>query len=107
MKSTPRSQLLAARADLLRRGDHRETLVVERLCDPLDEAVQLAQREQAAVVVSADTRLLREIEEALERIDAGEYGVCVDCGARIGTKRLKALPWAARCLACQEAQEAA
>ena len=101
-----RLALLAARADLLHRRSQRETLVVERLCDPLDEALQLSQREQAAVVVYADTRLLHEIEGALDRLDAGEYGVCVDCGERIGQRRLAALPWAPRCMACQERAEA-
>jgi DnaK suppressor protein len=47
----------------------------------------------------------REREErlraALEAIEAGTYGVCVDCGAEIPEGRLRALPDAARCVSCQ------
>lgn len=45
------------------------------------------------------------ILKALEMIDAGTYGMCTDCGLPIAEKRLKLLPNATRCLACQEARE--
>src|ERR1700726_4935669 len=41
-----------------------------------------------------------EIDQALERIDAGTYGRCVACGSAIPDERLKAVPWAALCVPC-------
>jgi DnaK suppressor protein len=46
---------------------------------------------------------LKLIEAALGRIDSENYGVCVDCGEAISPRRLEAIPWANRCLTCQEA----
>jgi len=45
---------------------------------------------------------LRLVEEALDRLDAGDYGVCLACDEPIAEKRLRALPWARYCVACQE-----
>jgi DnaK suppressor protein len=45
---------------------------------------------------------LKLVEAALARIDSEEYGLCADCGSAIPSSRLDAIPWAARCIACQE-----
>ena len=47
----------------------------------------------------------KKVEQALERIEAGEFGVCEDCGADIGFNRLKARPTASLCIGCKEEQE--
>ena len=44
---------------------------------------------------------LEDVEAALARLDAGTYGACTDCGQPVPGPRLEALPWAARCIACQ------
>jgi DnaK suppressor protein len=55
---------------------------------------------------SANERgILRLVEEALRRIDAGDYGVCVNCEEEIQDKRLEAVPWARHCIKCQDLQE--
>lgn len=41
-----------------------------------------------------------EIDQALERVDAGTYGRCVICGNAIPDERLEAVPWAAQCMPC-------
>ena len=105
--NTARRALTAARLDLEQRLRVRESLEVERYTDPLDEALQLQQREQAAVVASSDTRLLHAIKDALERLDDGTFGICVECGDEIAPKRLAAAPWAPRCRDCQEIAEQA
>ena len=51
---------------------------------------------------SIDVMLLREIQEALTRIDDGEYGHCLECDESISLKRLEAIPWARFCIECQE-----
>src|SRR5689334_14070507 len=52
---------------------------------------------------SLDYVQLRLVEEALDRIEAGDYGVCMSCEEPIPTKRLQALPWAKYCVGCQQA----
>lgn len=48
---------------------------------------------------------LRDIEAAFARMKAGEYGICIDCGAEIPVQRLLAYPTAKRCMACQQRRE--
>ncbi|MEW6207584.1 MAG: TraR/DksA C4-type zinc finger protein [Acidobacteriota bacterium] len=48
---------------------------------------------------------LRQISDALERLEEGKYGLCVECGRKIGSKRLRIDPAAALCLRCQQAAE--
>jgi DnaK suppressor protein len=51
-----------------------------------------------------DAKILQAIEEALERIQKGSYGVCRDCGEPIAEPRLNAIPWTRVCIACKEKQ---
>jgi DnaK suppressor protein len=53
--------------------------------------------------MSADT--LSRIDHALARLDAGHYGRCVDCAHEIAERRLRVLPFAVRCQACEEHRE--
>ena len=52
-----------------------------------------------------DTQELNDIGAALDRMDDGHYGECIDCGCDIPLARLQAQPAAARCTACQERAE--
>jgi DnaK suppressor protein len=49
-----------------------------------------------------DYTQLRMVEEAIDRLDSGDYGICVACDEPIAPKRLKALPWARYCVTCQD-----
>jgi DnaK suppressor protein len=49
--------------------------------------------------------MLREIDEALDRIDEGTYGICEECGEPIAETRLKALPYATLCVDCKADRE--
>src|SRR5579872_4270326 len=51
---------------------------------------------------SIDRQRLRQIDAALERIHAGDFGVCQECTAVITRRRLEAIPWAPYCVRCQE-----
>ena len=53
-----------------------------------------------------DAKILQAIEEALQRIDKGTYGVCRDCGNMIAPARLKAIAWTRVCIDCKEKQKA-
>lgn len=49
-----------------------------------------------------DMKLLRQVQDALRRIEQGSYGICHECEEPISPKRLDAVPWARYCVACQE-----
>lgn len=70
--------------------------------DPLDQANE---REEEAVwlaVLDRSRDVQTAVEEALRRLVTGEYGLCMECGQHIALARLRALPFAVRCLTCQE-----
>ena len=48
---------------------------------------------------------LQLVEQALEGIRSGTFGICADCGGAIGTRRLQAVPWTSYCIQCQERLE--
>jgi RNA polymerase-binding protein DksA len=50
---------------------------------------------------------IREVTAALQRLDDGTYGMCIDCAREVEAARLEAYPSAARCLHCQEVRESA
>ena len=53
-----------------------------------------------------DAKILQAIEEALQRVEAGTYGLCRDCGQPIADARLDAIPWTRVCISCKEKQKA-
>ncbi len=63
-------------------------------------------RELIAELANADARDLRQINEAIARVDVGKYGVCSTCHGNIPIIRLKALPYATRCVRCQTTHDA-
>lgn len=56
-------------------------------------------------LIQSEQVTLRDIDEALERIDTGTYGLCETCSKSIPTTRLKALPHARLCLECKRREE--
>jgi len=104
-----RRRLLTARRALfveIQDVEH-DLLVLEQ--EPRSELEERSQGEASARLL---TRLedreqaeLREIEDALARIDAGTYGSCASCGCAIPVARLEAGPAATLCLACEETHE--
>ncbi len=73
--------------------------------DPADMAANAYTKELLFSMSNNDRRFLELIDEALVRIEAGEYGECVHCGEPVQDKRLEAVPWARHCLRCQDLQE--
>jgi DnaK suppressor protein len=79
--------------------------------DTLAKMGRIAEEDQAQIshdefvslrLNSLDYVQLRLIEEALDRLGSGDYGVCLSCEEQIPAKRLRALPWARYCVDCQE-----
>jgi DnaK suppressor protein len=53
-----------------------------------------------------DAKILQAIEEALQRVEEGTFGLCRDCGQPIADARLNAIPWTRVCISCKEKQKA-
>jgi DnaK suppressor protein len=51
-----------------------------------------------------DAKIVQAINEALERMEKGTYGICRDCGEEIAAARLEAIPWTRVCITCKEKQ---
>ena len=83
--------------DRLRRlhTDLREAATSRRDYEPHDIT-----DDEAAIQADAIENRLAAADKALERIDAGRYGVCVQCGTHVSRERLEALPSVPRCLPC-------
>jgi len=58
-------------------------------------------------LIQMKSETLNKINDALARLEQGDYGNCFDCGEEIAEKRLRALPFAVRCKECEEAREVA
>ncbi len=104
-----RDKLLARREGLVGQVQAAEIYSRERdseaTQDPADMAANAYNKELLFSMSANDRRLLNLIDEALARIEAGEYGDCVHCGEPVLEKRLEAVPWARHCLRCQDLQE--
>jgi DnaK suppressor protein len=69
-----------------------------------DDQAQFLNEESVSLHLNVlDYAQLRLIEEALDRLDSGDYGICLSCDAPIPPKRLHAISWARYCVRCQEA----
>ncbi|MDW8324480.1 MAG: TraR/DksA family transcriptional regulator [Burkholderiales bacterium] len=73
--------------------------------DSSDEALAVTLGDISAARLDHEIRQLRELDAALTRLDAPDYGLCQDCGAPIPTARLIANPAALRCVHCQQRHE--
>ena len=58
-------------------------------------------------LIQMKSETLNKVNDALARLEQGDYGNCFECGEEIAEKRLRALPFAVRCKDCEEAREVA
>jgi DnaK suppressor protein len=86
----------------LRSWDH---ISIERSADQMDELQLASERDLAIRNLDSESVLLRQVRAALQRIHDGGFGICIECEQAIGSKRLAAVPWAPRCIRCQEAAD--
>ncbi|HEX8458699.1 MAG TPA: TraR/DksA family transcriptional regulator [Pyrinomonadaceae bacterium] len=104
-----RDRLLERREGLFRQVTEAEMSSRERdleaTQDPADMAANAYTKELLISMSANDRRLLALIDEALNRIETGGFGECVNCGEPVQEKRLEAVPWARFCLKCQDLQE--
>lgn len=70
-----------------------------------DLGTDFMETEKNFYYASQEGHYLRSLDEALVRIERGEYGKCEDCGELIGMKRLEAVPGARKCISCKSISE--
>jgi len=107
-----RKRLSSLREDLRNKLDrHRKKLALltnrsggeHVYSDHMAEMASLgAEREREVLLMERTWRTLMEVEEALQRIKKGTFGICVVCGKEIEKERLELLPFAKTCARCSE-----
>ena len=103
-------ELLSQRLeDLLSQADDTVsgmTAQKENFPDPTDRASLEAERNFMLRIRDRESKLIKKIKKALERIDSGSFGICESCGEDISIKRLKARPVTSQCIDCKSKEEA-
>lgn len=101
-----KERLIAERENLVTKLKENDLSVDDsETPDPVDLAVRNYSKNVMLAVSENESRQLILINEALERIEDDEYGLCQNCEKEINPKRLDAIPWARYCLNCQELVE--
>ncbi len=103
-------QVLIKRRDALRKALAGDLSLLKELRaqasgDVVDAALDSVQDEISSQLAEVESRELARIENALERMREGQYGVCEGCGTSIPLARLNALPYATLCVKCQREAE--
>jgi DnaK suppressor protein len=80
----------------------RDEIAIENAPDDIDRVQGAVERELAIRQLESTFGRIQSVKLALERIEDGSYGTCLECEQEISPKRLKALPWASCCVKCQE-----
>jgi DnaK suppressor protein len=83
----------------------RTPISAQRVSDPADQLQLKEEMDLAVMSINTNWATKRQIQAALQRLESGDYGICESCGEPINPKRLKAVPWASRCVPCQAEEE--
>jgi DnaK suppressor protein len=97
-----RRQMLDTVQGGVRRERTERSADVGDMADASDESMQTA---IGMSLLQLQSGTVLRIDEALGRLDSGQYGICVECAAPISAARLDALPFAVRCRPCEDARE--
>jgi DnaK suppressor protein len=103
-----RDQLESQLAALTQQGDatvHEMVEPAEELPDPSDRATRESEIGSELRMRDRDRKLISKIQQALERIAAGTFGMCANCGEPIGAARLRARPVTELCIECKREAE--
>jgi len=101
-----REEIEAKAKELAGRLSDRERFAVESPAEEIEKIVLAEQRDLAVNLLGTSTRIQLEIMAAFDRLGGADFGICEQCGRDIPAKRLDALPWARRCVSCQQKFEA-
>ena len=83
-----------------------DSIHIQQVADPLDMTQEALARDIAVQILDRESTIARRLRSAIDRIDEGWYGICLECEEEIASKRLKAIPWAELCISCQERADA-
>ncbi|MDA8123275.1 MAG: TraR/DksA family transcriptional regulator [Deltaproteobacteria bacterium] len=108
MKSI-KDMLLRMREDLVREIARRSKVSTEGVMtdigDILDSVTEERTRELDMILTDREKKKLGRIDDAIDRIEDGTYGLCDECSIKIPKGRLKVVPFAKYCVECQEKLE--
>ena len=76
--------------------------LTEQVADIADDAVQSYDRQLMMGLGEKEFEKMRLVEEAIEKLDAGQYGICLECEELISEERLTVVPFASHCVDCLE-----
>jgi DnaK suppressor protein len=96
---------LAIAGEVLQLRDSSFELGTDGTQDLGDDAANDSARQLSLRLSESERGTLRQIDEALERMDEGTFGHCEDCGDLIAPERLEALPYATLCVDCKGERE--
>ena len=82
------------------------TIPKENFPDPTDRAALEADRNFMLRIRDRESKLIKKIKKALERMENSTFGICETCGEDISIKRLKARPVTSQCIECKSKEEA-
>ncbi|RJQ13894.1 MAG: RNA polymerase-binding protein DksA [Nitrospiraceae bacterium] len=102
-----RQKLLSQRDSLLKEAEATLNNLPSELNFPDmgDQATAETDRNFMLRLRDRERMLLKKIEETIERIESGTYGICEECGNEIGAQRLAARPVTTLCIDCKTRQE--
>ncbi len=93
------------RRELQKHGDQQYEDLVQGSGDVVDDATADLLVDLNLTEIDRDIEELRAVQDAIARLERGEYGICQSCGTEIAPARLEALPQAAFCIECQTRRE--
>src|SRR5450432_648162 len=102
---TVTASIQARLAAITNNASKRDEIVIQQAPDPFDEVQLNSERDLTIALLNHETVLVQNLKAALRRIEDGSYGLCAQCEEGISPKRLAAVPWAERCIQCQEAAD--
>jgi DnaK suppressor protein len=108
-KAEIKNMLLKMREDTLKKIASNMKMeighVQEALSDMYDQADDERDRQFTILLCDRDRETLSQIDDALERLEDGEYGLCEECGEKISKARLSVRPFARYCVPCKSKLE--
>ncbi len=104
-KEELKDMLLKMKGDLLKEIAGNMKMEITHLQEAISDMYDLAdderERQFSIILCNRDREKLALIDEALERIEEGTYGICEECGLKIPEGRLRVMPFARYCITCQ------
>jgi DnaK suppressor protein len=108
-KMAYRDRLLLKKQEIMetytKNKDYGKHADEEAAQDIADKASNSYTKEFLFSLSNSERDMLQLVEEAIARLDSDRYGTCEVCEDEVDKKRLEAVPWAKRCVTCQEKQE--